>query len=257
MENLVVASFQNIQDATAGLHKLKELDQTGEITIYNIAMIRKTAESKFELLHHEGPGKKTKVADGAVVGSLVGVLGGPIGIIIGLLTGMLIGSAANDIDAYDFSDEFLNDVNRKMTIGTLSIVLDVQEEGEFMIDSHLASFHCTTIHENLDNQYDEYEDQKWKDLNKEISDEEKAWGKAADKDKAKIRVKIDKLKKEREDRMDKRKTGFAAVKNQLHDKIKLLDDKITISNGKVREKLKVHKDRFMQDLEKFNSFSED
>jgi uncharacterized membrane protein len=220
-------------------------------------MIHKTAESKFELLHHGGPDKRVKVADGAVVGSLVGVLGGPIGLIIGLLTGMAIGSTANSIAAYDFSDEFLNEVNRKIAIGTLAIVMDVQEDVECMIDNNLEDFHGSTIHENLGNPYDELEDKKWKDLGIEIKNEKQELAKALGRDKAPIRKKIDQLRKQREERRNKRKTAVADWKNQLHDKIELLDQKIKSSNGKVREKLSAHREHFMQKLEIFNSFAED
>jgi hypothetical protein len=33
MENIVVSTFRNVQDATAGLNKLKDLDQLNDITI--------------------------------------------------------------------------------------------------------------------------------------------------------------------------------------------------------------------------------
>ncbi len=55
MENLIVITFQNAQNATDALDRLKELDELNDITIYNIALIRKTTDSQFELLHREGP----------------------------------------------------------------------------------------------------------------------------------------------------------------------------------------------------------
>jgi hypothetical protein len=55
MENLVVASFIDPRDANGGLNKLKELDELGDIVIYNMVLIRKTAENHFEFLYNEAP----------------------------------------------------------------------------------------------------------------------------------------------------------------------------------------------------------
>jgi hypothetical protein len=170
---------------------------------------------------------------------------------------MMIGSTANSIAVYDFSDEFLNEVNRKISIGTLAIVMDVQEDVEFMIDRNMEAFHGSTIRNNISNQYDQLEDKKWKDLGKEITNEKQELAKALGRDKAPIRKKTDLLKKQREERRNNRETAIADWKNQLHDKIELLDQKIKSSNGKVREKLSTHRDHFMLKLEKFNSFAED
>ena len=52
MENLAVITFHNIQDATGGLNKLKELDEHNDIILYNILLVRKNGESQYELLYH-------------------------------------------------------------------------------------------------------------------------------------------------------------------------------------------------------------
>ena len=54
MENLVVATFKNIMDATEGLNKLKALDRSGEITIYNLLIITKKRDDHYQLLYYEG-----------------------------------------------------------------------------------------------------------------------------------------------------------------------------------------------------------
>ena len=125
MENIVVSSFRNLQDATLGLDKLKDLNQLNDITIYNMVMIRKTAEGKFEFLYQEGPDTRDIPAQEALAGTLIGAIGGPIGMAVGMLTGVLVGSVDED-DSEEMSREFLDDVNKQLGIGSVAIVLDVE-----------------------------------------------------------------------------------------------------------------------------------
>jgi len=41
MENLLIITFPDAENALEGLNRLKDLDQLGDINIYNMAMIRK------------------------------------------------------------------------------------------------------------------------------------------------------------------------------------------------------------------------
>jgi uncharacterized membrane protein len=255
MENLVVSTFQDAVSASEGLKKLQELDQIGDIIIYNVAKIRKTAENQFDLLFQDGADLEGRPALGALGGAAIGAIGGPIGMAIGMLTGTIIGSADED-DAEAFSDTFLAKVNGNLTIGTFAILLDVEEDNVQLINSYMESCHGVTVHSDIADEYDRFDNEQWKELNEEIDEEEKALKAALDKDKEAIKAKIKKLKAERDEKIGKIKSRAAVRKQHIAEKIKVLDGKLKAAGEKQREKLKAQRDKIHAKLSAFDKKTE-
>ncbi len=249
MENIVISSFRNVQDATLGLNKLKDLDQLNDITIYNMVMIRKTAESKFEFLYQEGPDTRDIPADGALAGTLIGAIGGPIGMAVGMLTGAMVGSADQD-DTDEMHREFLDDVNGQLGIGSVAIVMDVEEDSEFMINSYLSPFNGVIVRRDIADQFAKYDQEQWAESEKELTEEEARLKEAGEKDKAAIEAKIAKLKTEREERIRKIRERNARTKEQIHNKIKALDEKLKTSNQQLKTGIAAHREKLREKLEK-------
>ena len=251
MENLVVSTFQDAENASEGLKKLRELDEIGDIIIYNVVMIRKTAENQFDLLFQDGADNEGRPALGALGGAVIGAVGGPIGMAIGMLTGTIIGSADED-DAEAFSDAFLATVNGNLTIATFAILLDVEEDDEQMINSYMEPCHGVTVHSDIADQYDRFHNEQWKELNEEIDEEEKALRGALDKDKEALKAKIKKLKAERDEKIGKIKSRAAARKRYIGEKVKALDGKLKDAGEKQREKMKAQRDKIHAKLNAFD-----
>ena len=250
MENLVVSTFQDAENAAEGLKKLQELDQIGDIIIYNVVMIRKTGENQFDLLFHDGPDNETRPALGALGGAVIGAIGGPIGMIIGMLTGTVIGSADED-DAEVVSTTFITEVNSSLGIGAFAILLDVEEDNELILNSYMDSCHGVTVHSDIADQYDRLDNEQWKELNEEIDEEEKALQTALDKDKEALKAKIKKLKAERDENIGKIKSRAAARKQHIGQKIEALDEKLKAAGEKQREKINAQKDKIHAKLTAF------
>ena len=242
MENLVVTTFQDAENATEGLNRLNELDQLGDITIYNLLLIRKTSESKFELLHQQGPDGADLPATGAMAGTLIGALGGPIGMAMGLLTGTVIGSLHED-DTKAFTKNFIDKVNSRVSIGTFALLLDVEEDTEFMINSYMDPYKGVTVHTPIAGQLDDYDEEQWDELDKEIDEEQKALETAAGKEKEAIKEKIARLKEEKAKRIAKFKTGADKTKKQLEQRLADLDQKISASSAQARDRLTRHSEK--------------
>ena len=251
MENIVVSAFRNVQDATAGLNRLKELDQLNDITIYNMVMIRKTAEGKFEFLYQDGPDTQDLPAKGAMAGTLVGALAGPIGMAIGMLTGVMVGSADED-DTDEMSREFLDDVNKRLAIDAIAIVLDVEEDGEFMINSYLEPFNGVIARRDTADEFDKYDQEQWKKLNDEIAKEEEQLKQAREEDKAAIKARIAKLKSERDEKIKKIGERNATTKQHLQNKLKALDEKWKASSQQLKAQIGRHREKLQQKLIKMN-----
>jgi uncharacterized membrane protein len=249
MENIVVSSFRNLQDATLGLNKLKDLDQLNDITIYNMVMIRKTAEGKFEFLYQEGPDTQDIPAEGALAGTLIGAIGGPIGMAVGMLTGVMLGSADED-DREEMSREFLDDVNKQLGIGSVAIVLDVEEDGEFMINSYLSPFNGVIVRRDIADQFAKYDEEQWMESEEELKAEERRLKEAAEKDKAAIEARIAKLKTERDERIKKIRERNARTKEQVQNKIKALDEKWKTSDQQLKTRMAAQREKLREKLDK-------
>jgi uncharacterized membrane protein len=252
MENIVISTFGNAQQATEGLTRLKELDQLGDISIYNMVMIRKTNEGHFELLHHSGPDTSNLPTEGGVAGTLIGAIGGPIGMAIGLVTGIMAGSV-DEADREGMSKDFLEKVNKQLTVGVFAIVLDVEEDSEFMINTYMKPYNGTTTHTDIVDQYDKYNQEQWDELNKEIADTEKEWQLAREEDKAAIKAKIEKLKSEKAKKVAKIKERALITKEHLQDKIKSMDQKLKTSDERLKVKLAAHQEKLRDRLNEFDA----
>ena len=253
MENIVVSSFRNLQDATLGLNKLKDLDQLNDITIYNLVMIRKTAEGKFEFLYREGPDTQDIPAEGALAGTLIGAIGGPIGMAVGMLTGTMLGSADED-DKEEMSQEFLDNVNKQLSVGSIAIVMDVEEEDELMINSYLSPFNGVIVRRDIADELAKHDQQQWAELDAELDAEEARLKAAGAKDKAAIEAKIAKLKTERQERLKKVKERNARTKEQIQNKLKILDEKWKTSDQQLKTKIAAQKVKLGGKLEKITTF---
>ncbi|HET7002268.1 MAG TPA: DUF1269 domain-containing protein [Puia sp.] len=251
MENLLMITFRDARNAAGGLKRLKELDQLGDITIYNYAMLHKTGVNQFVSEEHEGDDTAGLPAVGAIGGSMIGLVGGPFGVLVGMLTGAMVG-AADEADDLDFYDEVLEDVKSKINVGDYVIVLDVEEDTEVMINSYIEPIQGVVVRTDVASQFEKYDNEQWDELNKEIDNEEKDLKKAIDKDKASIKAKIEKLKKERDERLKKMKDRSARRKKLLEDKIKTFGDKIKTAEDKTKSKLKAHKKALEENLDEVN-----
>jgi uncharacterized membrane protein len=251
MENLLVITFPDARNAEGGMTRLKELDQLGDITIYNYAMIHKTGINQFDIHKHEGDDTASLPAVGALGGTIVGLVGGPIGVALGMLTGAMVGTV-DEVDNLDFYDASLEEVKNKTRIGEFVIVLDAEEDSELIVNSYIEPIQGLVYRTDIASRYDKYDDEQWEELNKEIDDEEAMLKTAADKNKAAIKAKIDKLKKERDERLKKMKDRSAKRKKILEDRIKTFGDKIKEAEEKTKTKLQAHRKTLENNLEQIN-----
>jgi len=252
MEKLIIITFRDAKNATGGLNRLLDLDQLGDITIYNYAKIIKTGASQFDLQEHKGPDLSDLPIVGAIGGSVIGMIGGPIGMSLGMLTGVMVGGA-DAADGMDFDDDVLDRVKDKLSVDDLAIVLDMEEDDELLVNSYIEPLQGVIVRTGVAEEYDRYEDEQWEELNKEIDNEEKSLKKAVDKDKASIKSKIGKLKKEGDERYKKMKARSAKRKKILEERIRTFDEKIKAANANAKDKLKAHQKKLKEKLEKINA----
>jgi len=134
---LIVAAFQNEDEAKKALKALKEAKKEGLIKIDSAAVLRKDEKGKIHIkeTHDMGGGK------GAVLG---GVGGAAVGLIAGaalagpVVVGTLIGGLVAKLRDSGFSNERLETLGESLEPGTSAIVAVVEHEWMAKVEEALA-----------------------------------------------------------------------------------------------------------------------
>jgi uncharacterized membrane protein len=188
MKNVVVASFKEESKAIEALDKLNEQESFGNITIYDLIMVRKKSDGDIEILKQDDSEGWRTIA-GMGIGSLLGLLGGPVGLVIGLYTGTAIGAIA-DAGYYDLADEFMRKIKEKIAVGTTTIIAEIDEQSEVFLDNYLKPMGGVITRGDVDQEFDMIMNEEIDEIESEIAEETAALKKSAAIQKSKIQGKI-------------------------------------------------------------------
>ena len=246
MKNVIVASFKEEAKAIEALHKLNELDSFGDISIYEQIMVRKKTNGEIEIMK-EDDSEGWRTLTGMGVGSLLGLLGGPVGFVIGLLTGTTIGAIA-DASHYDFADDFINKVEKKIESGTVCIIAEIEEDSDTFIDNYLKPLGAVITRSDVDFEFDKHVNEQIDEIDDEIAEQRAALKNAAGNERKKIQKKIADLKEKRRARIAefvaKRKEAEKNIKDKTAAGIaKVKSDAIELGNDIARNVKKERADR--------------
>jgi len=199
MTSLVVISFAREDEAIGASNKLKELESSGTITVYERVMARKAPDGKVTILESD-TSEGLRTISGMALGTMAGAFMGPVGLVIGLFTGTAIG-AATEGDYFDFAEDFATKTIDHLQPGIVVIVAEIYEEGPASLDLGMEPFGATLSRSNIDYIHDDYVDGKIKGIEQEIAAERDKIKSAVEADKARIRQRIEHLKEKRKQRI--------------------------------------------------------
>jgi uncharacterized membrane protein len=199
MSNIIIASFKQEAQAIAASQKLTDLEFYGDITIYEMVMVKKKPDGEIEELKSDSSlGLRT--LSGIAIGILAGAIAGPVGMVVGMFTGTLAG-AALDLDYYRFSGDFGSKIMNKMEPGSVAIIAEVDEDSSAFIDNALSPFEASLTRSDADYEYEKYEDEEIEAIDEEIATERAKIKTAITEEKTKIQNKISELKEKRRRRI--------------------------------------------------------
>jgi len=239
MTKVIVASFKDEKKAMDAFKKLSELESLGDISLYDKIIVRKLKNGDYETLKGDSS-EGWRALGGMAVGGLLGAIGGPIGFIIGLYAGTAIG-AMSEINHYDFANDFIEKVEKRVVAGTVSIIAEMDEEDKDFIDLSLKPFGAVIWKSNVDYAYDDYMHEQLDEVEDEIAEQRAGLKKSIGKEKEKIQKKIMALKERRKEKIaafdaelkkaaidikDTTVSGIAKVKKEAKIIDKQVEDKI-------------------------------
>jgi uncharacterized membrane protein len=153
MSTFVVTIFPNEATTYQGVHALDQLHAEGSITLYDTIVVQRQPDGTVTTKQRERtPEEGTGI--GVVLGALIGVFGGPIGIVIGAAAGSALGLGLA-VAHGGVSDEFLEDLAKKMKPGDFAVLAEVYESWTAPIDTRMAALGATVVREQRSDVIDE------------------------------------------------------------------------------------------------------
>jgi uncharacterized membrane protein len=122
MQNLVVITFDNIEEAAEVHEALREADA---ISLDDSAIVVKDADGTIHVQNEVDRGIKVGAIGGGLLGLVAGMLiGGPIAsVVLGVVAGALGGNLAN----LGIDQQFIDDVSQALEPGTSALFVVVRE----------------------------------------------------------------------------------------------------------------------------------
>jgi uncharacterized membrane protein len=140
METIIAVSFEDSNRPYDALTKLQELDQQGQVELYEARVVERGTTGELavkESVRGRGDDVGMATASGGLIGLLVGVLAGPVGMLLGGSIGLTTG-AVIDLDTDERDDSVLSSFVRHIQPGETSVLAHVNEQSDEVVDNAMA-----------------------------------------------------------------------------------------------------------------------
>ncbi len=153
MPNLVVLTFDNVDEASQVRESIKKMEKQGQVSLDDSAILVKDEKGKIHVKNEMDQGVKIGALGGSLTGLFIGFLiGGPIGAaILGGAGGALVGSSVD----LGIQKSFVKDVSDALKPGTSALFLIVREAHPNAAISVLKPYKGEVYHTSLDPEAEE------------------------------------------------------------------------------------------------------
>jgi uncharacterized membrane protein len=149
MENVIAVRFPQDSAAYEALTNLTELDSQGQVGVGGAAVVIREEDGHITVKDEVDDNELGGTLTGGFIGLLVGILGGPLGILIGGATGLFIGSLF-DMEDSDDDESVLSDISRSLEVGRATLVAQVSEQTNDVVDAAMSRLGGTVLRRPLD-----------------------------------------------------------------------------------------------------------
>jgi uncharacterized membrane protein len=224
MNKMLVAVFNNEPAAYKGLKALKDLHDSGDITLYATSVIVKDLSGTVSVKQSadEGP---VGTAAGLLTGALVGLLGGPVGAAAGAYVGGLAG-LFYDVNQSGVDIQFVDDVSEVLLPGRAAVIADVEETWTTPINTKIHPLGGILFRRERSQVA---EDQIARDnaaFDAELQQLDDELAQASAENKAAVKQQIDSIKKKIEANRAKSKARIEQLKTETDAKVATLKEQM-------------------------------
>lgn len=235
MSKYVVVVFPDESKAYDGSRAFTELHNEGNLTLYGLAVVGKSADGNVSVkkAQDEGP---VGTAAGMLVGGMVGLLGGPAGLAIGVTGGALVGSISDLSDA-GVGIDFIETVGAKMVPGTTAVVSEVEEYWMAPLDSKMEKLGGTVFRRTRADFEDERFAQEVKAWNDELDELNAEIEQSSGEMKAKLEAKKNAVRTHLKEAADKARNKIAQLEKESHVKVTELQKQAALAKKEAKAKI--------------------
>jgi uncharacterized membrane protein len=212
MTDLIIATFTQESHAIEASIKMLEHESIGEISIYELVIIKKNQDGNTEILKSENTGE-SRTLSGLAFGNPADDLAGPVGTVIAMFSGTFTG-ALLESDYFSLSEDLGSKVIMKLQAGTVALVAEIDENNTVFVNESLEAMGGRVSRIDVDYEYKKYADEQIETYDDEIAKERAKIKIAVIREKDKIQKKIAELKEKRRKRIAKLEGEPKRTKNE-------------------------------------------
>lgn len=235
MNKLLVAIFDNETAANSGLNALRNLNATGDITLFATAVLPKDAKGLVSVKQATDSGP-IGTATGLAVGSLVGLLGGPAGVAVGALTGTMVG-AVRDFWAAGVGLDFIEEATQHLQPGKVALVAEIEEEWVIPVDSALEALGGQVLRSTRTEVEEAQFDHDIVAFKSEIKELEAEASHASDAAKTKLQAKLAATKASLDGAMHRAQQRVDALKQGADAKAEAFKLQLSLAKGEAKSRI--------------------
>ncbi len=147
MANLLVITFENMEDAGSLLANIKLLEKNAQLQINDAAVIVKDADGKVKVKNMADTGMKAGAVGGGLLGLIIASVFFPIGgMLLGAAAGALIGKMAH----LGLDKDFVKEVTAELTPGTSALFIMASKAHPGPVRAALEQYHGKVFQSTLD-----------------------------------------------------------------------------------------------------------
>jgi uncharacterized membrane protein len=233
MDRMLVVVFDTETKAYEGKRALQELENDGSIVIYASAVVAKNADGSTSVRQTDDPGPFGTLV-GTSLGAVIGLLGGPAGFAIGAAVGLLAGSTT-DINNARISDDFIDDVNKKLLPNNFAVVAEIQEDWTAAVDTRMESIGGTIFRRALSDVRHIVDQEEIAAMKADMAQMKAGHAKSRADRKAKLQEKINQLDTKIQAQLEKVKERRIAAEQREKAKAEFLKIKAADMKAKAAE----------------------
>jgi uncharacterized membrane protein len=147
MANLLVITFDNMDDAGKLLANIKQLEKDSQLQVNDAAVIVKEADGHVKVKNMADTGMKAGAVGGGLLGLIIASVFFPIGgMLLGAAAGALIGKAAH----LGVDKDFVKEVSSELTPGTSALFIMASKANPGAVRAILEQYRGKVFQSTLD-----------------------------------------------------------------------------------------------------------
>ena len=234
MDRMLVVVFNVESKAYEAKKSLLELDQEDVITVYDQAVVARNLDGSATVRESDDP-RPIGTLVGTTVGALIGLLGGPVGAALGAAAG-LAGGATVDVDRARISDDFVEDVRRKLLPEHFALVAEIQEGTTIPVDLRMEALGGTVFRRALSEVKHELHDENSAAMQADLAQLKAEHAQAHADRKAKLQEKINQLDTKIQAQLERSKQRRQASEARAKAKVEFLQARAAAMKAKAPER---------------------